>query len=427
MLLCFACRSKQENPFTGTLRVDGNTVVETLGIQTPDTLLYVTTDSTGRFFVSLPFHEAAFCRLFGVATTGKERWQFATPVALQAGKAVHLDFYLTDNRTSITAIDRNNRALQMFREWSEVKTRNLWKNPPAETELASQLASFPSEALRIIGEEHPGHSTADFLNTWASIEYLSLAHNLSSRKMSATLTAQLPAIPQILDVPYWQLFYGSSLYIIEYLQQNASEPEDQIRILQEQFRTPEIRTKVTRQIIERYLRQHPYSEEHLARLEKLCQEQIDKEQLLQQFRDKRYASPGAPLPEVVFEDKAGNKHRLTEFSGKYIYIDLWASWCGPCVAEVPYLKKLEKELKRKDFVFVSISLDEKRRNWEKKLEQLEMHGHQWIVPNADFANMMNIKGIPHFMLYGKDGKLLEYNASRPSSGEVLKSRLDRLP
>ena len=427
MLLCFACRSKQEYPLAGILHTDENTVVETIGIQAPDTLLYVTADSTGHFSVSLPFHEAAFCRLFGVATSGERRWQFATPVALRAGKTVHLDFYLSGSRANITATDPDNRALQIFREWSEAKTRNLWKNPPAETELASQLALFPDEVGRIVDKERPGHLTADYLNTWARMECLSLAHNLSRSKKSAALAAQLPAIPQILDVPYWQLFYGSELYIIEYLQQNAPEPEDQIRILQEQFRTPEIRTKVTRQIIENYIRQHPYSEEHLARLENLCREQADKEKLLQQFRNKRYASPGAPIPEVVFEDREGNEHRLTEFAGKYIYIDLWASWCGPCVAEVPYLKKLEKELKRKDLVFVSISLDEKRRNWEKKLEQLDMHGHQWVARDNDFANMMNISGIPHFMLYGKDGKLLEYKAPRPSSGEVLKSRLERLP
>ena len=129
----------------------------------------------------------------------------------------------------------------------------------------------------------------------------------------------------------------------------------------------------------------------------------------------------------VFEDKNGQEHRLTEFAGKYIYIDLWASWCAPCVAEVPHLQKLEKDLNRRDIVFVSISLDTKRENWEKQMEQLHMHGNQWLVRDEAFADMMNVKGIPHFLLYGKDGTLLDYKTARPSSGDLLKSRLEHLP
>ena len=220
---------------------------------------------------------------------------------------------------------------------------------------------------------------------------------------------------------------GSDLYISEYLQQNAPEPEDQIRLLQERFRISSIRENITRRIIEDYIRRHPYSGEHLARLDKLCSDRPDKEQLIRKFRDKRYASPGAPLPDAVFEDKNGQEHRLTEFAGKYIYIDLWASWCAPCVAEVPHLQKLEKDLNRRDIVFVSISLDTKRENWEKQMEQLHMHGNQWLVRDEAFADMMNVKGIPHFLLYGKDGTLLDYKTARPSSGDLLKSRLEHLP
>lgn len=266
-----------------------------------------------------------------------------------------------------------------------------------------------------------------YLSAWANIECLNLAHGLFRDSIPAALASALPVISQALDVPYWKLLYGSDLYISEYLQQNAPEPEDQIRLLQERFRISSIRENITRRIIEDYIRRHPYSGEHLARLDKLCSDRPDKEQLIRKFRDKRYASPGAPLPDAVFEDKNGQEHRLTEFAGKYIYIDLWASWCAPCVAEVPHLQKLEKDLNRRDIVFVSISLDTKRENWEKQMEQLHMHGNQWLVRDEAFADMMNVKGIPHFLLYGKDGTLLDYKTARPSSGDLLKSRLEHLP
>lgn len=414
ILLAFACRKQTEYTLSGTLHTDGNTVVETLGIQTPDTLFTITADSSGHFSVAVPSPKAAFCHLFGVASTGGERRQFSTPVALHPDTPTHLDFHLTDSQIRISATDPDNRTLQAFREWSLAKSRTLWSNPPAETDIASHLALFPSEAQHIILREHPGKATADYLATWANIECLNLANGLFYGKMPASIASHLPSVPKTLDVPYWTLFYSSELYIIEHLQQSAPEPEAQLALLQKEFRTPSLREKVTRRIIENYVRQRSFSEEHLARLDKLCHDQPDKEQLLQQFRDKRYASPGAPLPDVVFEDREGKEHRLSEFAGKYIYIDLWASWCGPCVAEVPHLQKLEKELRRRDVAFVSISLDTKRANWEQKMDQLHMHGNQWIVRDETFANMMNIKGIPHFLLYGKDGKLMVYKAPRPS-------------
>ena len=264
ILLCFACRNKQEYTLCGTLYMDSNTVVDMLGIQMEDTLLYVKVDSAGYFSTTIPFREVVFCNLFGVAVTGEERWQFVTPVALQANASVDLDFHLTGGQTSIGATDPDNRALQAFREWSLNQSRTLWSNPPAGTELASRLARFPCEVQRITERERLDSTTAGYLSAWANIECLNLAHGLFRDSIPAALASALPVISQALDVPYWKLLYGSDLYISEYLQQNAPEPEDQIRLLQERFRISSIRENITRRIIEDYIRRHPYSGEHLA-------------------------------------------------------------------------------------------------------------------------------------------------------------------
>ena len=58
---------------------------------------------------------------------------------------------------------------------------------------------------------------------------------------------------------------------------------------------------------------------------------------------------------------------FAQFRGKYVYIDLWASWCVPCCREVPHLQKLEKELENKDVVFLSISIDQNPSAWKKKM------------------------------------------------------------
>ena len=73
--------------------------------------------------------------------------------------------------------------------------------------------------------------------------------------------------------------------------------------------------------------------------------------------------------------------------------------------------------------FISISLDTNKEAWKKKMKQLKMHGYQYIVTGDQFATMMNIKGIPHFLLYSKDGTLMQYKADRPSSGDKIRNVL----
>ena len=76
--------------------------------------------------------------------------------------------------------------------------------------------------------------------------------------------------------------------------------------------------------------------------------------------------------------------------------------------------------------FISISLDTNKKAWKEKMKQLNMHGHQYIVTGDQFATMMNIKGIPHFLLYSKEVTLMQYKAERPSSGDRIRNVLVRL-
>ena len=60
------------------------------------------------------------------------------------------------------------------------------------------------------------------------------------------------------------------------------------------------------------------------------------------------------------------------------------------------------------------------------MDQLKLDGHQWIVKDGAFTDMLNVRGIPHFLLYGKDGKLMQYKAERPAIGVPLRDRLNQL-
>ncbi len=141
---------------------------------------------------------------------------------------------------------------------------------------------------------------------------------------------------------------------------------------------------------------------------------------LESFRARRATVPGLPFPEgVKLLDRDGKVVDFSTFRGKYVYVDLWASWCGPCCKEVPYLQQLEKDMEGSNVVFVSISCDSSTAPWFKKMEQLGMHGNQLIDTTNELGNKLNVRGIPHFLIYDPEGNLHTYNAPRPSSSQIL--------
>ena len=151
------------------------------------------------------------------------------------------------------------------------------------------------------------------------------------------------------------------------------------------------------------------------------------ERYVEEYVKRKATIVGSPFPAgVVLEDIEGNVVDFSTFKGKYVYIDLWASWCGPCCKEVPHLQALEKELQNENVVFLSISTDTDKEAWKNKMDELGMHGNQLHDRDNTLCNALNVKGIPFFLIYDKEGKLHTYKAMRPSSGDALKAFLEAL-
>jgi thiol-disulfide isomerase/thioredoxin len=144
------------------------------------------------------------------------------------------------------------------------------------------------------------------------------------------------------------------------------------------------------------------------------------------FENLRYTMKGGALPDLKFEDAEGKTVDLEQFKGKYLFIDFWASWCVPCIKMTPLVQKLEKEYEGKNITFVAISIDGNKHAWLSKMKELNMHGHQYLDQTGAFTKKLNISGIPHYMIYDMESKLLVYKAPMPDSPK-LKEIIDQLP
>jgi thiol-disulfide isomerase/thioredoxin len=124
-----------------------------------------------------------------------------------------------------------------------------------------------------------------------------------------------------------------------------------------------------------------------------------------------------------YENNAGGTTSLDDLKGKYVYVDVWATWCGPCIAEIPSLKKVEKQYHSKNIEFVSISIDKIKDHdkWKKMIIDKELGGMQLYADNnweSKFIEDYLIKGIPRFIIIDPAGKIVSSNAPRPSDKKL---------
>ena len=132
---------------------------------------------------------------------------------------------------------------------------------------------------------------------------------------------------------------------------------------------------------------------------------------------------GAPSPVFTnYENANGGTTSLSDLKGKLVYVDVWATWCRPCLAEIPALKALHDKLKGKNIEFVSISIDEDKDAWRKVVKERELKGVQLIADKAfesQFIRDYSINQIPTFLIIDKEGRIIDPDAPRPSDPQLV--------
>lgn len=131
--------------------------------------------------------------------------------------------------------------------------------------------------------------------------------------------------------------------------------------------------------------------------------------------------PGTDGLQFSFPDKEGKQVSFASLKGKVVLIDVWATWCGPCRAEFPHLKQLEKDIEGMPIQIVSISTDAEKdkEKWLKMIKDENLGGIQLFASvQNEVSKYYKINGIPRFMVFDKNGKIVNVDAPRPSDKKL---------
>ena len=128
---------------------------------------------------------------------------------------------------------------------------------------------------------------------------------------------------------------------------------------------------------------------------------------------------GVPAPPFNLSTLDGEKIRLTDLKGKYVLLDFWATWCGPCMAEIPFIKEIRKKYPPGKLVIVGISQDRDKRKWQEAIKEQGMDWLHYYDTNADIAHLYGVNWFPTLVLIDKTGKVAYASDNKKEDKDVL--------
>lgn len=181
-----------------------------------------------------------------------------------------------------------------------------------------------------------------------------------------------------------------------------------------------------------------WNAKHLATLEKLAKSyqtafagQPASQNMMTQYQQIEdayfnYASTingSMPAPEISLPDPSGKTRTLSALKGKYVLIDFWASWCGPCKSEMPNVVKLYKKYQNKNFTVLSVSLDEDPNKWKAAIADWGMSWPNHVSDlkgwKSSLPQTYQFDGIPYTVLVNPEGNVIGTNLRGSKLAEKL--------
>lgn len=140
---------------------------------------------------------------------------------------------------------------------------------------------------------------------------------------------------------------------------------------------------------------------------------------------------GSEAPDISGRTPDGKEVSLSDFRGKYVFIDFWASWCAPCRREIPFLKEaLAYSEKSDNLVVFSYSIDNNMEDWVNCIEKSQLVHKNWMHVsvlkgwNSDGIRLFGVKGVPHTVLIDPDGNVVQFGLRGEEMVKKLKGIVD---
>ena len=126
---------------------------------------------------------------------------------------------------------------------------------------------------------------------------------------------------------------------------------------------------------------------------------------------------------ALYDEETTFRQLMDQLQGKVVYVDFWASWCNPCLREMPASHQLQQAYQDKEVVFIYLSKDENAEKWRQATAKHDITQHSYLIDNqytAELLDELNITAIPRYLVYNRRGDLVHQNAPRPGSPEIRK-------
>ena len=386
-----------------------------------------------KYTASVAVSESGFYEVVAVVNNGQWLTTVYSPKSKKKELTIDFDGAALSENSSV-----ENRAISALNHLIYANNRKLWFNEGlSDAELRALVESYMVVSDSIIAADRLPDAVAKYMKAWAYTAaqncYTSIprAQKRKAKEIPFTKEDVLPAAVDVLDNEYAALIASATQFVYSSVSAAGGlEIDGMLNTLYNDYKCEAVRSKVSAMLLNRFLTRHNYAMDFDGGLEYL-KGVVEKYALSNKYVDEylkhKAVLVGADFPqEVVLVTPEGKEVDFSTFKGKYVYVDMWASWCGPCCREVPHLQALEKEFEGEDVVFVSISTDADAESWKAKLKELDMHGNQLHDRDGKLSQILNVGGIPFFVVYDKEGKLHTYGALRPSMGEPLKTFLKEL-
>lgn len=224
-----------------------------------------------------------------------------------------------------------------------------------------------------------------------------------------------------------QKFLQSYIYYKASLKATSDDAKEislyKLNVLKDEFNAGALRAKLAFTALKRHFTRYGTvgGESLKALYDSLVSDQALNEKMDAYYARMQELEPGKAAKNFSYPDIEGTEISLSDFKGKYVYIDVWATWCTPCKREIPHLKQLEIDYHDKDIVFMSVSVDDKKdvNVWKQMVSDEELKGVQLFASGwSDIAQDYEINGIPRFILIDPEGNIFNANAPRPSSNAI---------